>query len=112
MCETLFLNTPLGSSMIVSMHLCLSKSILIFIASLAGAGLKTFGLTTPQGVRIFGEILRWFERQNDWWPGWVSFLLLFMTAVTLFLPGVALILGAGFVFGYARPPLHAIIYFS
>lgn len=57
-------------------------------------------LVSLKGVRIFGEILRWFERQNSWWPGWVSFLLLFITAVTLFLPGVALILGAGFVFGF------------
>lgn len=54
-----------------------------------------------QGVRIFGQILSWFERQNSWWPGWVSFLLLFIAAVTLFLPGVALILGAGYVFGCA-----------
>ena len=55
-----------------------------------------------QGVSIFGDILSWFEKQNGWWPGWVCFLLLFIVNVTLFLPGVALILGAGFVFGCVR----------
>ncbi len=54
-----------------------------------------------QGVSIFGDILGWFEKQNSWWPGWVCFLLLFTVNVSLFLPGVALILGAGYVFGYA-----------
>ena len=55
-------------------------------------------------MSIFGDILGWFEKQNSWWPGWVCFLLLFTVNVSLFLPGVALILGAGYVFGYA---LHA-----
>ena len=51
-----------------------------------------------QGVRIFGEILHFFERWNNW-GGWGIFIGLFIANVTLFLPGVALILGAGFIFG-------------
>lgn len=50
-----------------------------------------------QGVRIFGEILHFFERWNNW-GGWGIFIGLFIVNVTLFLPGVALILGAGFIF--------------
>jgi membrane protein DedA with SNARE-associated domain len=49
-------------------------------------------------VRIFGEILHFFERWNNW-GGWGIFIGLFIANVTLFLPGVALILGAGFIFG-------------
>ena len=60
-----------------------------------------------QGVSIFGDILGWFEKQNGWWPGWVCFLLMFIVNVSLFLPGVALILGAGFVFGYATAESHS-----
>lgn len=51
-----------------------------------------------QGVRIFSEILNFFENWNNW-GGWGIFIGMFIVNVTLFLPGVALILGAGFVFG-------------
>ena len=51
-----------------------------------------------QGPRIFGELLRFFERWNNW-GGWGIFIGLYILNITLFLPGVALILGAGFVFG-------------
>ena len=49
-------------------------------------------------MRIFSEILNFFEKWNNW-GGWGIFIGMFIMNVTLFLPGVALILGAGFVFG-------------
>ena len=61
----------------------------------------------PQGVRIFSEILNFFERWNSW-GGWGIFIGMFIGNVTLFLPSVALILGAGFVFGSPPPPAAAI----
>ena len=51
-----------------------------------------------QGFKIFGALLRWFQKQNNW-RGWGIFLAIYCANVALFLPGVVLILGAGFVFG-------------
>lgn len=51
-----------------------------------------------QGFSIFGTMLRWFEKQNNW-KGWAVFLPVYTVNVALFLPGVIFILGAGFVFG-------------
>jgi len=51
-----------------------------------------------QGLTVFGDILRFFQRQNNW-LGWLYFTLLYSVNVALFLPGIVLILGAGFVFG-------------
>jgi membrane protein DedA with SNARE-associated domain len=58
-----------------------------------------------QGVKIFSEILNFFERWNSW-GGWGIFIGMFILNVTLFLPSVALILGAGFIFGCA--PISAL----
>jgi hypothetical protein len=51
-----------------------------------------------QGVTFFGELLDFFEAQNNW-IGWVIFLGVYCLNISLFLPGLVLILGAGFVFG-------------
>lgn len=51
-----------------------------------------------QGFSIFGTMLAWFEKQNNW-KGWALFLPMYTANVALFLPGVIFILGAGFVFG-------------
>ena len=51
-----------------------------------------------QGITVFGEILNFFHNQNNW-LGWLCFLGLYCVNVALFLPGIVLILGAGFVFG-------------
>ncbi len=51
-----------------------------------------------QGFSIFGTMLSWFEKQNNW-KGWAVFLPVYTANVALFLPGVIFILGAGFVFG-------------
>lgn len=51
-----------------------------------------------QGFSIFGTMLAWFEKQNNW-KGWALFLPVYTVNVALFLPGVIFILGAGFVFG-------------
>lgn len=53
-----------------------------------------------QGFTVFGDLLRFFQRQNNW-IGWFSFLGLYCVNVALFMPGIVLILGAGFVFGCA-----------
>ena len=52
---------------------------------------------------MFGDILRFFQRQNNW-LGWLYFTLLYCVNVALFLPGIVLILGAGFIFGYCLHP--------
>jgi len=51
-----------------------------------------------QGLTVFGDILKFFQRQNNW-LGWLYFTLLYCVNVALFLPGIVLILGAGFIFG-------------
>ena len=51
-----------------------------------------------QGFKVLGDILHWFEKRNNW-VGWSCFLLLYCVDVALFLPGLVLILAAGFVFG-------------
>lgn len=56
-------------------------------------------LVSVKGVKIFSEILNFFERWNSW-GGWGIFIGMFILNVTLFLPSVALILGAGFIFGF------------
>lgn len=70
-------------------------SMLSFSAGISGCMLGCIWL---QGVRIFGEILHFFERWNNW-AGWGIFIGVFIVNVTLFLPGVALVLGAGYIFG-------------
>jgi uncharacterized membrane protein YdjX (TVP38/TMEM64 family) len=59
-------------------------------------------LTVPsmlrQGFAVFGDILTWFQQQNNW-GGWAIFLAMYTVNVALLLPGIILILGAGFVFG-------------
>jgi hypothetical protein len=57
-------------------------------------------LDLGQGVSVFGDILTWFQKQNNF-AGWFSFTLLYCLNISLFLPGIVLVLGAGFVFGYA-----------
>jgi hypothetical protein len=54
----------------------------------------------PQGFSVFGSILRWFQARNNW-GGWGIFLGMYLVVVALFLPGVLLIMGAGFIFGCA-----------
>lgn len=51
-----------------------------------------------QGFSIFGVILRWFQARNNW-AGWGIFIGMYCAVVALFLPGIAFIMGAGFVFG-------------
>jgi uncharacterized membrane protein YdjX (TVP38/TMEM64 family) len=51
-----------------------------------------------QGFTVFNDILRFFQRQNNW-MGWLIFTIFYCANVSLFLPGLVLILGAGFVFG-------------
>lgn len=51
-----------------------------------------------QGFTVFGDILIWFQNQNNW-AGWAIFLAMYTANVSLLLPGIVLILGAGFVFG-------------
>ncbi len=51
-----------------------------------------------QGFSIFGTMLGWFEKQNNW-KGWAVFLPVYTVNVALFLPGVIFILAAGFIFG-------------
>lgn len=82
-------------------------------------------LASPQGFGFFGDILTWFQRHNGW-AGWGIFVGalsglpvvgalvscslgmrrrfagMYTAMVALFLPGVVLILGAGFVFGFWR----------
>ncbi len=61
-----------------------------------------------QGLSIFGKLLEWFQNQNNW-AGWAIFLAMYTANVSLLLPGIVLILGAGFIFGYAQlhtPYLH------
>ncbi|KAI7841423.1 hypothetical protein COHA_004818 [Chlorella ohadii] len=53
------------------------------------------------GFGFFGDLLTWFQRHNGW-AGWGIFVGMYTAMVALFLPGVVLILGAGFVFGFWR----------
>lgn len=56
-------------------------------------------LVAVKGFSIFGVILRWFQARNNW-AGWGIFVGMYCAFVALFLPGVVLIIGAGFVFGF------------
>ncbi|KAL4858718.1 TVP38/TMEM64 family membrane protein [Chlorella vulgaris] len=58
-------------------------------------------LVAVKGFGFFGDILLWFQRHNGW-AGWGIFVGMYTATVALFLPGVILILGAGFVFGFWR----------
>lgn len=53
------------------------------------------------GLGIFTEILAWFQRHSGW-GGWGIFIPMYIGVVTLYLPGIVFILGAGFVFGFWR----------
>ncbi len=55
-----------------------------------------------QGVTVFRDIIRWFEKQNNW-IGWTCFTLLYCLNIAILLPGILFILAAGFVFGRALP---------
>ena len=48
---------------------------------------------------MFKDIIVWFEKQNNW-IGWTCFTLLYMINIAILLPGIFMILGAGFVFGF------------
>lgn len=56
-------------------------------------------LVSVKGFSVFGAILRWFQRRNSW-GGWGVFVGMYTLLVALFIPGVAFIMGAGFVFGF------------
>lgn len=56
-------------------------------------------LVSVKGFSIFGTMLGWFEKQNNW-KGWAVFLPVYTVNVALFLPGVIFILAAGFIFGF------------
>ncbi|BDA41533.1 probable Golgi apparatus membrane protein tvp38 [Coccomyxa sp. Obi] len=56
-------------------------------------------LVSVKGFTVFGDILTWFQNQNNW-AGWAIFLAMYTANVSLLLPGIVLILGAGFVFGF------------
>jgi uncharacterized membrane protein YdjX (TVP38/TMEM64 family) len=56
------------------------------------------GTGYAQGFTVFGDILTWFQKQNNW-AGWAIFLAMYTANVSLLLPGIVLILGSGFVFG-------------
>jgi uncharacterized membrane protein YdjX (TVP38/TMEM64 family) len=56
---------------------------------------------------VFGAILRWFQRRNSW-GGWGVFVGMYTLLVALFIPGVAFIMGAGFVFGCAAGKVQGI----
>lgn len=56
------------------------------------------GTEYAQGFTVFGDILTWFQKQNNW-VGWAIFLAMYTANVSLLLPGIVLILGSGFVFG-------------
>ncbi|PRW05827.1 TVP38 TMEM64 family membrane [Chlorella sorokiniana] len=58
-------------------------------------------LVSIKGFGFFGDLLSWFQRHNGW-AGWGIFVGMYTAMVALFLPGVVLILGAGFVFGFWR----------
>lgn len=58
-------------------------------------------LVSIKGFGFFGDLLAWFQRHNGW-AGWGIFVGMYTAMVALFLPGVVLILGAGFVFGFWR----------
>ena len=57
-------------------------------------------LCTVQGLSVFTKVLEWFQNQNNW-AGWGIFLAMYTANVSLLLPGIVLILGAGFIFGFA-----------
>ncbi|KAK9909219.1 hypothetical protein WJX75_008942 [Coccomyxa subellipsoidea] len=56
-------------------------------------------LVSVKGFTVFGDILTWFQKQNNW-AGWAIFLAMYTANVSLLLPGIVLILGSGFVFGF------------
>lgn len=66
---------------------------------IAAAIVTLIVLTAVKGVTVFSDILAWFQARNNW-GGWGMFLGLYTVVVALFLPGVVLIVGAGFVFGF------------
>lgn len=68
------------------------------IAILSAAAMFGQHLPMLQGFSIFGTMLGWFEKQNNW-KGWAVFLPVYTVNVALFLPGVIFILAAGFIFG-------------
>ena len=63
-------------------------------------GHQTDSLCTVQGLSVFTKVLEWFQNQNNW-AGWGIFLAMYTANVSLLLPGIVLILGAGFIFGFA-----------
>jgi uncharacterized membrane protein YdjX (TVP38/TMEM64 family) len=58
-------------------------------------------LVSIYGFAIFGRILHWFKKRNGW-GGWGVYVGFYTAVVTLFIPGVVFIMGAGFVFGFWR----------
>lgn len=78
------------------LHFCISnweKALIL------GVLITLIVLVSVKGFSIFGTMLGWFEKQNNW-KGWAVFLPVYTVNVALFLPGVIFILGAGFVFGF------------
>jgi hypothetical protein len=43
---------------------------------------------------VFGDILTFFEKRNNW-VGWACFLLMYTANISLFMPGILLMMGAG-----------------
>ncbi|KAL3136439.1 hypothetical protein ABBQ38_005694 [Trebouxia sp. C0009 RCD-2024] len=78
------------------LHFCISnweKALVL------GILITLIVLVSVKGFSIFGTMLAWFEKQNNW-KGWALFLPVYTVNVAVFLPGVIFILGAGFVFGF------------
>ena len=63
-------------------------------------GCPAHRLCDIQGLSVFTKVLEWFQNQNNW-AGWGIFLAMYTANVSLLLPGIVLILGAGFIFGFA-----------
>ena len=58
-------------------------------------------LVSTRGVQFLKDALAWLQRHSGW-AGWGVFTASYAAAVSLLLPGVAAVLGAGFVFGFWR----------
>ncbi|KAL4428039.1 hypothetical protein ABPG75_002128 [Micractinium tetrahymenae] len=85
----------------------LAKRVALFLlahwskAAILGVLITLIVLVSVKGFGFFGDVLSWFQRHNGW-GGWGIFVGMYTAVVALFLPGVVLILGAGFIFGFWR----------
>ncbi|KAK9812227.1 hypothetical protein WJX73_005602 [Symbiochloris irregularis] len=82
-----------------------SKSIGPFLAAnwpkaiVLGLLIALVVVISLRGFSIVPKLLLWFTHQNSW-LGWLAFTGVYASAVALYLPAIALVIGAGFVFGF------------